>query len=61
MDINDARSALSQIEDSGFMELRVALYSAAVRYAHIRAEWSLMSLEQWRDADASRTSGKGRV
>ena len=44
VDIREAEKILVRINDS-----------TSVRYAHIRAEWSLMNSEQRREADDSRT------
>jgi len=55
VDIKEAQKALVVINDSSHSTLRKALFETAIRYAHIRAEWALMSTEQQKEADASRT------
>ena len=55
VDIREAEKILVIINDSSFSTLREGLFAASVRYAHIRAEWSLMNSEQRREADDSRT------
>ena len=55
MDFNEAQKALVVINDSRLPNLWEGLFTTAIRYAHIRAEWSLMDSDQRREADASRT------
>ena len=55
MDIKEAQNALVIIKDSSLSTLREGLFATAIRYAHIRAEWSLMTSDQRREIDASRT------
>jgi len=55
MDIGETQKALAEINDSSLKDLRRGLFSSAIRYANIRAEWSLMDKEQRLEADANRS------
>lgn len=57
----EAGEAFRTIEAAGrqhpdFPELRRAFYGAAIRYAHIRAEWVLLSVSDRADRNQSRTA-----
>ncbi len=55
MDMHTARRAHEAIEGSALEELRTGLYTAAVRYARIRADWHLAPLDQKKEMDRTRT------
>lgn len=55
MDILRARRAHDAIEQSSLDQLRADLYSAAVRYARIRADWHLAPPDQRKEMDRART------
>lgn len=60
MTFQEATEAYETIESAGkqhadFPELRHAFYQAAVRYAHIRAEWVFLSIADRAAQDPART------
>jgi hypothetical protein len=54
MNYQKAQDLLQAVETSALEELRADLLKAAVRYAHMRAEWQLASFEERVTMDASR-------
>jgi len=48
------------IDDSSLQSLKRELYIAAIRYAHIRAEWSRKSNEEKLETDKERTAAHNR-
>lgn len=52
--------AFQKIQQSKLDGLKNQLIAAAIRYAHIRAEWKLLSAEERMSADAERTAAHNR-
>lgn len=55
-----AMLAFEKIQQSKLDGLRNQLIAAAIRYAHIRAEWKSMSAEERISADPERTAAHNR-
>lgn len=51
----EAYEMIAEIKESSETELREDLLRSAIRYASVRAEFSLMNADERRDADVSRT------
>jgi hypothetical protein len=60
LDHQTALHAYHQICESRLAELRTTLFKAAVRYAHIRAEWHFMTPAERASVDSGRTIAHNR-
>jgi hypothetical protein len=56
MDMTSARAIFDHLNSTTLGGLRDQALKAAVRYAHMRADWYSMSLEQRKEADRTRTA-----
>lgn len=55
MNFEEVGRAKLALDNSNLDTLRVGLYTAAIRYAHERSEWKLLSLEERKQRDRGRT------
>ena len=55
MDSKTANEMYEAIKQSQFDDLVGGLLRAAVKYAHYRAEWALVSIDERKEMDAART------
>ncbi len=60
LDYQTAYRAFHSIKDSSLTDLRKSLYKAALRYAHIRAEWQFMDNQEIMEQDSNRTAAHNR-
>ena len=60
LDMPTALIAFEKIQLSKLDSLRNQLMAAAIRYAHIRAEWKSLSAEERLSADPERTAAHNR-
>jgi len=61
MEFETARKILKEIEATCIDELKEDLFKAAVRYAGIRANWFLSTLEERRSGDGTRSIAHDRL
>lgn len=55
MTLETARELFSSIETTNHEGLRIDFVEKAISYAHIRAKWPLLDIEERRNLDSSRT------
>ena len=55
MDIIKTQTMLDQIEKTSLISLRKDLFKYAIRYARIRTDWCLYTLDERKDLDSNRT------
>lgn len=60
VEMSIALIAFEKIQQSKLDSLKNQLINAAIRYAHIRAEWKSMSAEERMSADTERTAAHNR-
>ena len=56
LNFNNAYLFYYQIDQSSLTSLKKSLFLAAIRYAHIRAEWSYKSTDEKADTETERTA-----
>ena len=55
MDINQTKTVLNQIKTTSLTSLQEDIFKYAVRYARIRTDWCLLSLDERKGLDSTRT------
>jgi hypothetical protein len=55
LDISTAKILFESIDATSLMNLKNCLYTAAIRYANLRAEWQLLAINERLELDDSRT------